>query len=684
MLCKNAYDEEYCTLDCDLDQVFYIPSYRESIKLSRGSGFFSLKSLILDIDGIIAFLDNGGSARLICNPELSPADIGLIDAGTSLSPEDITKDLIKEITKEQHFSEQEINALDVICNMIAEHRLKIKVAFMPQGIYHEKNGIFEDSEGNKVYFTGSQNETLSAKVFNYEQIEVHTSWNGGATRIAKREERFEQLWTNNRGDRISVIDFPTAVELKLFESYKKSSKLEDAIRKYKTNNTPRLTSGKQLHPYQEKAIEEFVANGYSHFYEMATGTGKTFTSIKTISRVINDKGCTFVVICVPQIDLQEQWAESLEEEGFTNLYYIGGYTRRHDSRGYNDAIISYINNKETVICIAVYDTFFDRVYERINKLKNIFIIVDEAHNLNPSQVDKLPKDAPYRLGLSATAERFNKSETELFINYFTKDKIEPYYYGIEEAIENGYLSHYVYTPIFVYASEDKFRSFRIKSQRIATLMNQNDRDEEELSRLRRDRGLLIKQEPRKLDKLQELTNQYSFKNSVVYCGMGKNGERAIIDDASTILYVAGYKVHQYTSKTEDRDTVKKLFTSDYFDTLVAIKCLDEGVDIPKLDKIFIMASETALRQTVQRRGRVLRISKNTGKEIAYIYDMVVLPPEGIFDGGGVKALIVSEFSRVREYNRLAENKDQNNQIIEQCFSKYNITEEDFNNEKESI
>ncbi len=209
-------------------------------------------------------------------------------------------------------------------------------------------------------------------------------------------------------------------------------------------------------------------------------------------------------------------------------------------------------------------------------------------------------------------------------------------------------------------------------------------DEEALSKYRRERSLIIKQEPNKLNKLQEMTGDYDFVNSVVYCGQGKDNTESIIDAVSTILNFAGYRVHHYTSKTEDRDEVKKLFSADYYDTLIAIRCLDEGVDIPKLGKIYIMASDTAKRQTIQRRGRVLRKCKATGKDIAYIYDMVVLPPEGVQDGGGIKSLIVSEFTRVNEYNRLALNKDANQIDIDQILDYYNITQEDFNNEQESI
>ena len=70
---------------------------------------------------------------------------------------------------------------------------------------------------------------------------------------------------------------------------------------------------KTLYPYQEKAVEEFVINRYCHFFEMATGTGKTFTAVKAVERMsekMNGKSL-YVIVVVPQIDLQMQWKQAL-------------------------------------------------------------------------------------------------------------------------------------------------------------------------------------------------------------------------------------------------------------------------------------------------------------------------------------------------------------------------------------
>ena len=172
MLIHNSIKRIYRSFQCNLDKDFFIPCYQESVLLERGVGFFTLGSLILDIEGIISFLRNDGKIRLVCSPRLSEEDINLIIAGHLLDKEKITNSLLKELSVESDYSETEIAALDVICNMICDKRLIIKIAYMPDGLYHEKIGIFSDKDGNKVYFSGSPNETIRAKKYNAWKLHV--------------------------------------------------------------------------------------------------------------------------------------------------------------------------------------------------------------------------------------------------------------------------------------------------------------------------------------------------------------------------------------------------------------------------------------------------------------------------------------------------------------------------------
>lgn len=675
MLTSLKYLPLYRSFSNDFDKEFLIPSYRQSISLDRGSGYFTLKSLMLSMEGIIHFLDNNGIIRLICNPELSQSDIDFIELGNSLDSSRITLDLIRSIESARELNPEEIKKMDVVCNMIAEKRLIIKIAFMPRGIYHEKFGIFQDEAGNKVYFNGSVNETVNAKLRNMESFTVLKSWDGNEETIRSESLYFEALWNDQNPD-VRVLSFPEAVQKHLFENYKRSDSLEKAISIYKGLS---VESGKkELYEYQRRAIEEFVDNGYRHFYEMATGTGKTFTAIKTIERlrkeIVNN---LFVIICVPQIDLQSQWKDELIQEGYSKVYLLGGLNDgKNTDQDFDRALISYTRKKESIIvCVAVYDTFFAKYAEKLASIHELMMLFDEAHNLSPSQIKKLPLEANYRLGLSATIERFNPLETQGILSYFLPEGKNTFYYGIEDAIENKYLSRYEYHPIVVRLSEDEFDRYQKKTKQIATLLSEDDPDMEEVNKRRMERSLIVKQASNKLIELDEMIlkkDVYSFKNSVVYCGAGKSEDLQIIDAVTVALNNFGhYRVSQFTSKTPDRVTVLKEFENGFYDTLVAIRCFDEGVDCPKLDKIYIMSSETSMRQTVQRRGRVLRKCRETGKMLAYIYDMIILPPSDFEVGMGVTSLIVNELTRAKEYARLSVNQSE-------CLARFQVIEKTFN------
>ncbi len=687
MLNELSYLPLYRSFSSDFDKDFMIPSYCQSVSLDRGSGYFSLRSLMLSMDGIIQFLGNNGIIRLICNPELSQSDIDFIELGNSLDPSRITIDLIRSIDSTGTLTSEEVKKMDVVCNMIAEKRLIIKIAFMPNGIYHEKFGIFQDKEGNMVYFNGSVNETVNAKLRNLESFTVLKSWDGNEGTIREEMSYFEDLWNDNNPV-VQVVSFPDAVRQHLFANYKQSDSLDAAISLYKGQVS---SEGKRdLWDYQKRAVNEFVLNGYRHFYEMATGTGKTFTAIKTIERLRNEiVNNLFVIICVPQIDLQANWEKELEKEGHSKVYLLGGLNDgKSTDQDFDKALISYSRGRESIVfCVAVYDTFFAKYVDKVGGIDDFMVLFDEAHNLSPAQIKKLPREAKYRLGLSATIERFNASETQSILSYFLPEGKSTFYYGIEEAIENKYLSRYEYHPLLVRLSEDEFEKYQRKTIQIASMLAEDEPDMDEINKRRMERSLIVKQASFKLVKLAEMVQdkkEYSFKNAVVYCGAGKSEDNSIIDSVTSILHNVGhYRVSQFTSKTIDRVTVLKEFESYFYDTLVAIRCFDEGVDCPKLDKIYIMSSETSLRQTVQRRGRVLRKCRETGKTLAYIYDMVVLPPLDVEAGAGITSLIVNELTRAKEYARLSENKDENVAIFNRIEKTFNISETDYARETQA-
>ena len=243
----------------------------------------------------------------------------------------------------------------------------------------------------------------------------------------------------------------------------------------------------------------------------------------------------------------------------------------------------------------------------------------------------------------------------------------------------GFLSRYYYHPILVAIDEDDFEEFSKWQKRIATLMNAEIIDQDKLEEARLARSRVLKKAPAKLRKLERMvsSSDYSFVNSVVYCGQGNEPgtDDSIIDRTIGILAEeGGYTVSSFTTKTINRVAVIKEFENGFFDTLVAIKCFDQGVDVPKLDKIFIMASDASTRQTIQRRGRVLRKCSETGKQFANIYDMILVPPITKEASAPAKSLLQIELGRAREYGRIAENWDQVEETMLQLMRDNDIEE----------
>lgn len=677
----------YRTKKDDIKNDLLIPLISNAVEYDRGTGFFSIDALIELSAGIIPYINNGGIIKIVTSVDLDVRNLKIIKKGIDYGRNMVSEYILDEIDKSLA-QDDELLDLDLITNLIAVDKLQIKIAYLPDGgIYHEKICFIKDADGQSIWFTGSNNETYNGLKKNAESFLVLKSWQGDMEDIEEQKKYFESLWNNNE-EGIDVFDIPEAAKQRLFSKYKRSADICEAIKKFEISFD---NSKKTLYPYQEKAVEEFVINRYCHFFEMATGTGKTFTAVKAVERMsekMNGKSL-YVIVVVPQIDLQMQWKQAFEEISITPHLFGGNSINKDWENELSNSIINYHNgDNSVVVSICIYDTFFSKINKELeNKRMNKLIIVDEAHELSRNQINSLSENYKFRLGLSATPERHSLSETNRILNYFTRGEVQPYEYSIDEAIKSGFLSKYEYYPIIVYLNDFEFSRFKRYTLRLAQLLNAKIRDDDKIQEVLNNRSIIIKKAKSKTEKIKEMAGDinYNFVNSVIYCGQGKDAEteESIIDSVTLALKEQGkYRVSQFTSKTDNRDSVLREFENVYYDTLVAIKCFDQGVDVPKLDKIYIMASDSLTRQTIQRRGRVLRRCKETGKNMAYIYDFVCLPPEGVFLETGASSLVAKELKRVREYGRLAENISEVNDFIEQLVEDYNVTE-DSDDERET-
>lgn len=668
-----------------LDEL-YIPSLAESTLYQRGVAYFSVRLLLGLLDGVVSFVQRGGVIHLVTSVELDQSTIESFARGYFLTDEAVEIRLSESIETYRNLrsgvSGIDEAKLDVIANMIAARHLVIKVAYVPTGLYHEKIGLFTDARGNSISFIGSANATVNAYQYNFETVNVFASWESPRV-VAGHREHFARLWSNEI-DRIVVVPFPEAVEKKLIDAYRISPDLRSAISRLNSLTSPQPGVGplpqpkQEIRDYQANAISQFVDNGYRHFLEMATGTGKTFTAIKAMERMAEEHKLLNVVVLVPLKDLQRQWVEAIERtmqcDHQTFRFGGGGHD---DINDFNLSAVTggYSSGKFISIGVCVYDTFFAHTIAEMSPVGGeVLLVVDEAHNLTPGQLTKLKSFTRFRLGLSATPERHNPKETEGIFGYFLAEGVNSFQFGLKEAIDQGYLSPYEYYPIPVALTDDESAEYQKQTKSIGMAQAIYDQEPSSENRKRLDdlkmsRSRIVKKAVNKLTLLKAMVDsrEYVFSNAVVFAGPGcvdlgdGEGQQKLLDLVTSIISrsaVRKYYPAKYTSGEEDRPERLENFREGLTDALVAIKCFDEGLDVPALDKIYLMASDSSRRQTIQRRGRVLRVSKETGKQKARIYDMVAGEGEGY-----TFVPLQTECPRVAEYASLSLNPQDSECIL---------------------
>lgn len=716
--------EEYRSLQDDIVREFYCPLLKSAQKYQRAVGFFSSSALIEISKGITGLILNGGTIELIASPKLSQEDIEAIEKGMALREEVIEKRLSEWIEKPQN--EQEEKRLNLLINLIAREKLTIKIAVLEKnnkyGIYHEKMGLLTDAEGNVVAFSGSMNESNTAFEHNYESIDVYKSWSGGtdAKRVWNKQQAFQKMW-NNQQPYMEVLEFPEASKRKLF-CYQKNEEIDYSLDKELEESEksiisiqqqyqipePHIPEWVELREYQQDAVESWKRQEFRGVFDMATGTGKTYTGLAAICRLYDElKGNMAVVIVCPFQHLVEQWLEDLEVFGIRPIVAYSSPKYKDYFQKLRKEIFEYnLQSRKFISLITTLDTFStDKIQQQLKKIKrNLLLVVDEAHNIGAGSYRKLLDEKyQYRLALSATFERHNDVEgTEELYRFFGEKCIE---YSLERAIKEGMLTKYNYYPLLVYLSEEELEAYNRISREIAKNVTLDKHGKTKLNetgkRLAIKRAGIAAAAVNKIPLLVEKIQDYKKDNHIlIYCGASKIHESGFEEDTQNDIrqidmitrklgLEVGMKVAQFTSRENavQRNLLKKEFAEgDELQALVAIKCLDEGVNIPAIKTAFILASTTNPKEYIQRRGRVLR--RSPGKEIANIYDFVTLPrdlalvpylsqEEIKYD----KSLVRNELNRVLEFQKLAENSYDSTEMIFQIKDAYNLYEaEDGGNE----
>jgi DNA phosphorothioation system restriction enzyme len=672
----------------------------QSITYDRGVGFFSSGWLKDAARGMKNFAEKGGKARWIASPKLTQGDWDALMKGTSARKDEALKSaLLKDIRDLQSSMEKDtLNALAwLIADEIIDFRLALPKARLDGGDFHDKFGTFIDDQGNIVSFNGSYNDSIQGNR-NFESITVFCEWEGAALKEMSQDthKKFNRIW-DNTDPNVEVYSLPAAAKAKILELREDRPYKQPSLRLFRPKlEALKLPSWLNIREYQKDAIRNWsvnVDNGITRgILEMATGTGKTLTALITASRISNlSKGRMAVIIMCPYVNLCEQWEKEIRNFGIDPVSCYDGYNNWAKEL---DLAYSKLNlgiAKDIVIVVSNSTFITDSFQRRFNvaSLSSDFthmLIADEMHNLGSEKMQSmLPASVKIRLGLSATPERHGDKEgTEILLDYFGKVVYE---FPLARAIKEGFLTQYDYHPIVVNLTHEESKAYIELSREIGrALAGAGDQLNENAKYLLIKRARLIGAAKNKLVELDKVIKKMSIKpkRALFYCGDGRPLDDAkSLEDATrqieSVCTLLGRKHNMniasftYEEDKEQREQILAMMRNDELDGIVAIRCLDEGIDLPALEFGFILASSSNPRQFIQRRGRLLR--KSEGKKKAVIYDFVVAPPETDPDDATFnieRRLFKSELKRIDEFCETALNRFKALDVVLDLRKRYNL------------
>ena len=665
----------------DMVKDLFVPCLENSILYRRAAGYFTSFGLGLAARGVASLASRKGTMRLVASPHLEPGDVEALRAANE-RPQEILRSIVsRSMTEiEEAILKDRLNALAWLA---AAGCLEIRLALrldedgrFSRGIFHEKTGIFTDEEGDHVAFSGSSNETAGGLVENFESVDVYRSWKDPDARVAQKIADFEALWDDTTPG-LRVIDFSEA-GCELLEYFRNPNRpppgfLASVVRDGREESFG-PPPGFDLRPYQGDAIRAWSRAGGQGILAMATGSGKTLTALVLASKVAAKNSPLVLIVVCPFINLCNQW---IREMATFNLRPVACFEGRQRwevqlEEGYQRlaAGISKVQVIVTTNATFQSDTFQSRLRSRVSAFHHL-LIADECHNLGAEKIQKsLPDEIKLRLGLSATPERHHDPiGTQAIVDYFGGVVFE---FPLARAIADGRLCTYRYHPHLVSLTDEETEEYAEITAKLGRMIGGKEKDNEigqAAMRLLIRRARLLGSAQNKLEVLDQVIASLPErpKKALFYCGDGRTTDTIADEEVRQIQAVSrllgekhGLKVRNFTFRetSEEREEILRDLASGFLDGVVAIRCLDEGIDLPDLRMGFLLASSTNPRQFVQRRGRLLRHAP--GKKRAIIHDFIIQPPDfgGTLDDDAFnleRNFFQRELKRITEFCQTAEN-----------------------------
>lgn len=612
----------------NLGKDFFAPCLKHCIQYRRAVGYFSSGALIAWAEALPRIAADAVKIQLIISPELSSEDkAALARAMDELECGKLRQIIADQIVKDAlSLAEQPDSAqvrLQLLAWMVANERLVLRFAF-PQhvnqpGIFHEKIGIFDFPWGDAVAFTGSANESNHGHNRNYESIDVYRSWVfTDEERVKTKIEEFEEAWSGQAVGLKVVHLSQEAIDL--VRGYAPVEKPNIVLEADSSIIPPSTASTLEVPDYrwrhQQKAVEKFLQVGYG-VLEMATGTGKTRTTLKALSCLDDEKKLDGIIVSTTGTDLLDQWSKEIEHWAIKRpkpFRVLKHYDLHHQ-------LESFANNPKGAVIIISREKLA-LLFKRLNKntRKNVIIVHDEVHGLGSSsllqQLKGQHESFGYRLGLSATPEREYDAEGTDFIFEEIGDVF--FKFGLKEAIERGILCEFDYITLpYQLTEDDKQRLQQVYVRQAARAKQGNPMSETELwielSRVYK----TAEQKPYVFADFM-LTGAQFLRSTIIFIETREYGEQ--------ILETIHTYTHRYRTYYADDDRRNLLyFAQGDIDCLITCHRISQGIDIKNLQNVILFSSARAKLETIQRIGRCLRTNPENPQKRATVIDFILQP-----------------------------------------------------------
>lgn len=693
----------YSVPEDDLVGEVMIPAMQASKTLSCMAAFFDSSAFALLAPGLASFVNSSaGTFRLLASPRLEPDDVASMERATK-SPEEVLEQAASHLFEGGFANASALAAhtCECLAYLLASQRLSIRFAYMRTGhLFHPKVWLFAD-EQDIVVVHGSSNVTRPGLLWNFEMVSLERPWRGSDSQEKARafQEQFERQWSKGPTDDPLVLDLTMALRYKLLQTNKSAvpPTIDDFWKAWREDtdrgllprpgkvaerpagayeSTPaarlRIPDGLRYDsgPYQHqaKAVEAWETAGRRGILAMATGSGKTISSLVAATRVSAEPPPLLLLIAAPFRPLVAQWHAEVERFGVAALPLqpLSNFERTERLSKAIQSLASGVSHLEVAVITHDYlsTPALGALLNDIPAQVQTMLIADEVHNLGRAGfVTRPPDRISLRLGLSATPTRqYDETGTRQLFDFFGDVVFE---FSLAQAI-GVCLVPYAYHLHPVGLSEAELMEWeQLTEQLLRAGFSSGDSDPSESGAMSdRVRRLLIRRRAvleLAESKLQALRGSLldgglaSVQHTLIYAS--DKGRRQLTAVNELLRSDLRLLFHQLTAEEsanrQQTAAILSRFAAAEFAAITCMRVLDEGVDIPQVAHAYLLASTTVKRQWIQRRGRILRRCDAIGKTLAHLHDFVVVPPPG--GGPSGRAILRQELERAREFATLATN-----------------------------